>query len=270
VTACFQSHRGATGPVPPKSPPWTRDETILALDLYYRMGRRVPNPGDLPVIQVSRYLNQLPIHDLSVRASNFRNPSGVVLKIANLRAFDKSTSSVGMSGGSRLDREIYEEFEDRPDRVAKAAQEVLRRYGLVGRPAITDEPHRAAEPLSPYRTRFDRYALHLSLEQDMNVNAARRYQARSLTCEACGFDFGHMYGARGEGYIQYHHRTPLTDLDTGRRPSPDDLHLICANCHAMLHAGDRPITVEELRTIVRERQRSTIRDLASRLNDPEP
>jgi 5-methylcytosine-specific restriction protein A len=74
--------------VPPKSPPWTRDETILALDLYYRMGRRVPNPGDLPVIQVSRYLNQLPIHDLSVRASNFRNPSGVVLKIANLRAFD--------------------------------------------------------------------------------------------------------------------------------------------------------------------------------------
>jgi len=80
--------------VPPKSPPWTRDETILALDLYYRMGRRVPNPGDLPVIQVSRYLNQLPIHDLSVRASNFRNPSGVVLKIANLRAFDKSTGEL--------------------------------------------------------------------------------------------------------------------------------------------------------------------------------
>ena len=78
-----------------------------------------------------------------------------------------------------------------------------------------------------------------------------------------------MYGARGVGYIQYHHRTPLTELDAGRRPTPDDLHLICANCHAMLHAEDQPITVEELKALVRDIQRSSVRDLATRLTKPD-
>lgn len=255
--------------MPSKSPPWTRDEIILALDLYYRLGRRVPGERELPVIQVSRYLNQLPVHDQSVRASNFRNPNGVALKIANLRAFDRSTSSVGMRGGSRLDREIYEEFEDQPEQVARAAQEVLQRYGLAGGPTVTDDLRRAAEQPTSYQTRFDRYALHLVLEQDMNTNAARRQQARSLTCEVCGFDFGRMYGTRGEGYIEYHHRAPLADLVAGMRPSPEDLHLICANRHAMLHLGDDPISLVDLKEMVRNAQRASIRDLAARLNNPE-
>ena len=72
--------------MPPKSPRWTREEIILALDLYYRHGRRVADDCHPDVIQVSRFLNQLPIHDQSVRAPNFRNPNGVALKIANLRA----------------------------------------------------------------------------------------------------------------------------------------------------------------------------------------
>jgi 5-methylcytosine-specific restriction protein A len=254
--------------VPPKSPPWTRDEIILALDLYLRVGRRVPNPGDRPVIEVSRYLNQMPIHPPSARAPNFRNPAGVVLKVANLRAFDKSTTSVGMSRGSRLDREIYEEFEDAPELVSRAAREVLRRYGLLGETHTPETPRRAAEPTSVYRAGFDRHRLHMALEQDMNAIAARRAQARSLTCEICGFDFGRVYGARGEGYIQYHHTAPLADLAPGRLPTPDDLHLICANCHAMLHTGEQALTVDDLKAIVRDIQRSSVRDLVSRLGKP--
>jgi 5-methylcytosine-specific restriction protein A len=256
--------------LPPKSPPWTREEIILALDLYYRMGRRIPNPDAPDVLQVSRYLNQLPIHSPSVRAPNFRNPAGVVLKVANLRAFDKSTSSVGMRGGSRLDRAVYEEFEDAPERVSRAAQDVLRQNGLLAG-TLTPRPQlRVAESKTAYHVGFDRYRLHMALEQDMNAIAARRAQAQSLTCEVCGFDFGRVYGARGEGYIQYHHSAPLADLSPGRLPTPDDLHLICANCHAMLHAGEQTLTVDELKAVVRDIQRSSVRDLASRLRKPDP
>jgi hypothetical protein len=44
--------------------------------------------------------------------------------------------------------------------------------------------------------------------------------------------------------------------------------LICANCHAMLHQGDRTLTTDELRSAIRETQRSSIRTLADRLNPP--
>jgi 5-methylcytosine-specific restriction protein A len=147
--------------MPPKSPPWTREEIILALDLYLRLGRRIPGPDDQAVLQLSKYLNQLPIHDPSVRAFNFRNPAGVVLKIANLRAFDKTTSSVGMRRGSRLDQEIYEEFEDHPERVAHEALEILRRFGPPNDQSEPLEFRRAAE-------RTPQYGMNVELDENLD------------------------------------------------------------------------------------------------------
>ena len=255
---------------PTKSPPWTREEIILALDLYFRVGRRVPNPTDHPVIEVSTWLNQLPLHPVSVRAPNFRNPSGVVLKIANLRTFDRSTPSRGMSGGSRLDKTVYEEFEDRPDLVRHEAEAILRRFGLRSGSGGRHQPalRLAAEPKPDFRTGFNAIARHLQLEADMESRANRMAPAGAARCEVCGFDFELTYGDIGAGYIQFHHRVPLRDLTENTRPTADQLHLLCANCHAMLHLTEEPIPLDALKMIVRERQRIGIRALASRLGAP--
>ena len=103
----------------------------------------------------------------------------------------------------------------------------------------------------------------------MESGAARKAEAASLTCEVCGFDFQRTYGDRGAGYIQFHHRAPLRELTEQTRPQPADLHLICANCHAMLHAGDGSITLADLKAIVRDVQRAGIRDLADRMGKPQ-
>ncbi len=257
--------------MPSKSPPWVREEIILALDLYVRNDRRVPDDHDPAVILLSHHLNQMTIHPMDVRAANFRNPNGVALKIANLRAFDPSTTSQGMSGGSRLDKAISEEFQDNPRGLHAAAADIRLRFGLGGSipeygNSVTER--RVAEEQGRFETTLDQLSIHERLERDVESGAARKAAAASLTCEVCGFDFQRTYGERGAGYIQFHHRAPLRDLTEQTRPSPADLHMICANCHTMLHAGDEPITLAELKAIVREVQRAGIRELADLMGPP--
>lgn len=75
-------------------------------------------------------------------------------------------------------------------------------------------------------------------------------KGRHLKCEVCGFDFEEVYGKLGAGYIEVHHKKPvsegehITDLKT-------DLVMLCSNCHRMIHRGkDHMITVEELKSII--------------------
>jgi hypothetical protein len=61
-----------------------------------------------------------------------------------------------------------------------------------------------------------------------------------LICEvpSCGFDFSWRYGALGEGYAQVHHLVPLNKSSkTGRETKLEDLAIVCANCHVMIHKG---------------------------------
>ena len=63
-----------------------------------------------------------------------------------------------------------------------------------------------------------------------------RHEGR-LPCEECGLDFLAVYGEIGRDFAHVHHREPL-----GGRKGPSvtrmqDLAVVCANCHAMLHRG---------------------------------
>lgn len=63
-----------------------------------------------------------------------------------------------------------------------------------------------------------------------------------LTCQGCGIDFGKVYGARGEGFMHFHHQP-------GCEP-PKDLVPVCPNCHAMIHRGESQISLQELRVLL--------------------
>ena len=61
-----------------------------------------------------------------------------------------------------------------------------------------------------------------------------------LECEVpgCGFDFFYTYGEIGHRFAIVHHLAPLASSDaSGEKTSLDDLVIVCANCHAMIHRG---------------------------------
>jgi 5-methylcytosine-specific restriction protein A len=72
-------------------------------------------------------------------------------------------------------------------------------------------------------------------------------QHHGYVCQVCAFDFKAHFGELGSTFIVAHHKTPLSKLAvTGPiLLSPaDDFAVVCANCHAMIHARGAPDTFE--------------------------
>lgn len=84
------------------------------------------------------------------------------------------------------------------------------------------------------------------------LNRAACIAHHGARCQACGLEFRHVYGALGAGFIEVHHRIPVSAMGGSYRIDPlRDLVPVCSNCHAMLHRQDPPLTVEELRSLVK-------------------
>lgn len=78
------------------------------------------------------------------------------------------------------------------------------------------------------------------------ISAKKEYS--DYLCEICGFNFEGTYGNIGHKYIIAHH---LRLISSGRtRTTFDDIVLICANCHSMVHRQNPPFTINQLKQIV--------------------
>ncbi|GMB02056.1 HNH endonuclease [Pelosinus sp. IPA-1] len=66
-----------------------------------------------------------------------------------------------------------------------------------------------------------------------------------LFCQACGFDFKKVYGARGTGFIEGHHTKLVSEMKEGEKTKVEDISLLCSNCHKMIHRKPL-INVEQL------------------------
>jgi predicted HNH restriction endonuclease len=98
-----------------------------------------------------------------------------------------------------------------------------------------------------------KYKQHRFLERDGAISrrakAQRLANTGKLECEVCGIDFVTRYGEIGLGFIEAHHKTPVSQLAGTKKTKMEDLALVCSNCHRMLHRGDPLLSVEQLKQI---------------------
>ncbi len=93
---------------------WTREEEIVVLDLYCKIPFQKSSKNHSEVIKIANILG--------------RTPSAVNMKIGNFGSFDESLKKqgiVGLTNVSRLDKEIWDEFNDRWDELSLLSEQII-------------------------------------------------------------------------------------------------------------------------------------------------
>ncbi|MFJ8627848.1 HNH endonuclease [Kitasatospora sp. NPDC093550] len=235
-----------------RNPDWAWDEVVLACDVTAENGWRGLAATDPRVVELSRLLQLLPIHDVSSRNDTFRNANGVARKTFDIATRHPDYKGKPTNGGA-TDRAVLQAFLDSPVEMAAAAQ-LIRAGVLTGG---FQAPVAPGEDPEDFDAPEGRLLLRQHLARERSPELRRRKidsvvrQGRRLSCEVCSFDFQQAYGDRGAGYIECHHVVPLHAAGESRTKL-SDLALICANCHRMIHRRAPWPTPSELRRLMSE------------------
>jgi 5-methylcytosine-specific restriction protein A len=74
-----------------------------------------------------------------------------------------------------------------------------------------------------------------------------------LFCEVCDFDFKKVYGNLGIDFIEGHHIIPVKSMQPDHQTMPEDIAMLCANCHRMIHASAVWMEVRNLRKLLKRK-----------------
>ncbi|MHC0505287.1 HNH endonuclease [Achromobacter aegrifaciens] len=174
------------------------------------------------------------------------------MKLMNFRRLDPlyiHSGKKGLTRGNKDESEVWDFFSSNAAQLAQVCNAI--RKGSSRDDILELEDEEACDaPEGRILTRLHRYRERNKELVRKAKQAALKKHGR-LACEACGFDFSAVYGPRGEGLIDAHHTKPLHTVADDHRSNIEDLALLCANCHRIVHARREWLTMQELRKLVR-------------------
>jgi hypothetical protein len=121
---------------------WTREEVVLALDLYVRSGAAgggpVPTQASDGVQELSALLKRFSAYPAAEQGATYRSPDAVHLKLANLRSV-QTVGKDGMPAHSRMDVAVWAEFDGAWELLAVTADALRSELGqgLIREPSET-------------------------------------------------------------------------------------------------------------------------------------
>lgn len=231
------------------NPLWTRDETILALDLYLDSGRKALEKHDPRVIELSEFLNRAPFHSHAKKNASFRNPDGVAFKLQNLRQVD---TGKGLDNVSKVDKAVIKEFGGDPLRT-KQTSDLIRSAIAEGVRLPEDNGEDEGEEFAEGKLLTRQ---HRGRERNRKVRREllkSRAKKGPLACDMCEATSPTACPEYAEAMFEAHHLVPLSEAQE-KTTRLSDMALLCANCHRLIHKAisteKRWLTIEDARALV--------------------
>lgn len=232
------------------NPSWTRDETLLALNLFQKLGGQVPGLNDPQIVALSLRLRALPVHAAAQKRDSFRNPAGVAFKLQNIR---QVATGHGLGNVSTIDRSTWQEFGNSPQLVQRLVDAINAEVtiGKVDEVAVAtidaDEEFAEGRLLT---------AVHFRRERNPKLRARlldNRSAAGTLRCDCCNDGPKALPIALALAGFEAHHVTPLAQ-STSSTTRLSDLALLCATCHRLIHRAmhleKRWVGIQELQALL--------------------
>ena len=237
------------------NPDWTREETILALDVLLTQWPSIPGRESTSVKELSKLIQRLPIHWAAPTTDRFRNPAGVSMKLQNLASLHPDLAGRKGLRTSEMDRSTWKAYAHRPNDVRSLAAEIAKGIGVLE--AIDTRDHADA-----FSAEEGEVLMRVHKTRERHSGVRPRVLARvkrtcgCVACEACGCRADKMgfEAAVAEAVFELHHLVPLCSVVT-TRTTLVDVVLLCANCHRLIHAAmrdtDAPLSLDVFRDRLR-------------------
>ncbi len=214
------------------NPNWTKDETILALNLLFKLNGANPSPNSKEVIQLSTTLNQLPIHSLQVRKNHFRNPASVAFKVLNLKSV---ATGKGLQNVSKMDKEVWNDFGDKPELVAQLTLEIIKDSVLFNESEELNNVVPDDETFSEGKIITETHKRKERNPKLRKTIIADRRQSNTLFCDICGIKPYFNNSIEDVSIFECHHIIPLSQYSGLSETKKEDIAFLCANCHKAIH-----------------------------------
>lgn len=132
-----------------RNPIWSRDELILALDLYLRHRDALPGKESAEAVELSEFLVRLSEAQGNTNTATYRNANGVYMKMNNFRRFDPrylAEGKVGLTRGNKEEETVWAEFSADPAALAAAVTRIRQSLSgealpLAATPAPGETPY---------------------------------------------------------------------------------------------------------------------------------
>jgi len=239
-----------------RSPPWSRDELILAFDLYMRRRTKLPNTAEPEVTELSVLLRQM-AGEAAKEFENYRSADAVLMKLANLQSIDPEYLKAGkksLPNGAQGDEDVWADFANRPKELHEAALAIRAAVSAGATVEPTGDDSGEDDDEAPEGRILAR--MHKRRERSRKLINKKKTrvlkETGKLACEACSFEFK-AYGDRGADFIEVHHTKPVYELLPDAKTKLEDLAVLCANCHRILHRKRPWLTLAELKIIAPDR-----------------
>ena len=145
---------------------------------------------------------------------------------------------------------------------SKAIEAYIRFYALkhnINLDAISNPD--VSSTLQPDEEEEEKQRLEGRMTEAKVLRRQRNRQARQQCLEAsgykcyiCGFVFEKTYGEIGKGFLEVHHKRPISTYDEEHEIPQSELVALCSNCHSMVHRRKEAMDVDELKNIVQNKQ----------------
>lgn len=234
-----------------RNPTWSKEELILALDLYFRLDYGQMHGRNPLIIQLSKDLRNLNIHQDIPDKAKFRSVNSVALKLANLKKSDQNFSGKGMRDGGKLEKELWNKYHTHRDKLSKEA-DLIRQLYLKAK----NETPKVSEPKGKYKSEF-LFQYHKNRETDPLVMKVKKEmmlaETKSLKCEVCGFDSLTFYGEIGNDLMEIHYSKEPKGEPGLESSDMDDFVVVCSNCHKALDKNFGLLDAADLKRLIRKK-----------------
>lgn len=149
---------------------WTRDELLLAFNLYCRLPFGRMHRGNFDIVALARGIG--------------RTPSAVAMKLVNFASFDpahQARNVSGLSNTSRSDKGVWDEFNANPEELAYESQ---RAYSRVVTEAAgwSETESNEVEPSLPEQTEGTRLVRIRLVQRFFRESVLSSYEYRCAFC----------------------------------------------------------------------------------------